>query len=148
MNKNTLYTGLVYTAVGVILFLIALLGEYAYEALLWGFGGGSLGCGLSLIWRYYYWSRPTKADEYAKRLQSERIDSRDERNVTLRDRSGRIVNMIMLYVFTGLICLCSILTVFDVMMPTARYLVIIFALIIFLQLILGTIVINYLSKRL
>ena len=49
MNKNTLYTGLVYTAVGAALFLIALLGEYAYEALLWGFGGGSLGSGLSLV---------------------------------------------------------------------------------------------------
>lgn len=148
MTKNTLFIGLAYTALGALLIVLALLGEYAYEALLWGFGGGSLGCGLSLLWRYFYWTRPAKADEYKKRLQAERIESRDERNIALRDKSGRIVNTIMLLVFTGLICLCSVLTVLGVMMPTARYLVIIFALVIFLQLIVGTIVINYLSKRL
>ncbi len=148
MNKNTLYTGLVYTAVGAALFLIALLGEYTYEALLWGFGGGSLGSGLSLLWRYYYWTRPERTEAYQERLQTERIESRDERNITLRDKSGRITNTIMLLTFTALCCIFSILTVFGVMMPCSRYLVITFALLIFLQLFCGTIVLNYLSKRL
>ena len=80
--------------------------------------------------------------------QAERIESRDERNITLRDKSGRITSTIMLLTFTALCCIFSILTVFGVMMPCARYLVITFALLIFLQLFLGTIVLNYLSKRL
>ena len=42
MNKNTLYVGLAYTALGAALLAAAFLGEYAYEALLWGFGGGSM----------------------------------------------------------------------------------------------------------
>ena len=66
----------------------------------------------------------------------------------LRDKSGRIVSVIMLFVFLGLICICSALTVFGIMMPVSRYLVIIFSLLIFLQLFLSTIVFNYLSKRL
>lgn len=148
MNKNTLYIGLAYTTLGAALLAAALLGEYAYEALLWGFGGGSLGSGLSLLWRYFYWTRPAKADEYQERLQTEKIESHDERKIMLRDKSGRIVSVIMLFVFTGLICIFSALTVFGIMMPVARYLVIIFALIIFLQLVLSTIVFNYLSKRL
>ena len=64
MNKNTLYTGIIYTAIGLVLFTIALLGEYPYEAFLWGLGGGSIGTGISLLWRYFYWKRPSKEEDY------------------------------------------------------------------------------------
>ena len=148
MNKNTLYVGLAYTALGAALRAAAFLGEYAYEALLWGFGGGSMGSGLATLWRYFYWTRPANTAKYQERVLTEKIESHDERKIMLRDKSGRIVSVIMLFVFLGLICICSALTVFGIMMPVSRYLVIIFSLLIFLQLFLSTIVFNYLSKRL
>ena len=67
MNKNTLYVGLAYTALGAALLAAAFLGEYAYEALLWGFGGGSMGSGLATLWRYFYWTRPANTAKYHSR---------------------------------------------------------------------------------
>ena len=75
MNKTTLYTGIIYTSIGLALFTIALLGEYPYEAFLWGLGGGSIGTGISLLWRYFYWKRPSKENDYQKRLELQKCDA-------------------------------------------------------------------------
>lgn len=148
MNKTTLYTGIIYTSIGLALFTIALLGEYPYEAFLWGLGGGSIGTGISLLWRYFYWKRPSKESDYQKRLEVQNIASHDERNIMLRDKSGRIAYMLMTFFLVALGVICSALSVFGVMMPLMRYLALIFCGIMLFQIFLGIVVFNYLSKRL
>lgn len=148
MSKNNLYVGIVYTVAGLSFMMIALLWEFPNEAFLWGLGGAGTGAGLSMLWRYFYWSRPSKAEEYRLRLDNEQIELNDERKIMLRDKSGRITYVIMLGLFCLLCIFFSSLAVFGIMMPFSRYLTILFSLLLLFLFFCGIAVFRYLDKRL
>ena len=148
MTKKMLYTGLIYLLAGLGFIACALIWELPGEGLLWGFGGAGIGGGVAMLWKYFYWSRPAKASEYAKRLDDERIELADERKIMLRDKSGRLTYVIMLYLCCFIAILCAALTAFGLMMPLSRYLALIFSGLILFQFLCGIVVFSYLNKRL
>lgn len=100
MKKNNLYIGLLYMALGAVCLVFALSTENSLGSLLFGFSGAGLIGGLSLIWRYFYWSSPKRRDVYEARLEEDQINLKDEFKESLRNRSGRIAYLITLLVIT------------------------------------------------
>ncbi|MCC0637332.1 MULTISPECIES: hypothetical protein [unclassified Clostridioides] len=147
MKKDRLYVGIGYFICGILLVLLATLTEFSFEALIWGLSGATLGPGVCMIFQYIYWSKPERAVEYKEKIENQRIEMNDERRIMLRDKSGRITNQIMSYVFVILILIVSILSVFSVML-TSRWVLIVLGLLILFQFICGAVVYNKLDKKL
>lgn len=87
-------------ALGAVCLAFALSTENSLGSLLFGFSGAGLIGGLSLIWRYFYWSSPKRRDVYEARLEENQINLKDEFKESLRNRSGRIAYLITLLVIT------------------------------------------------
>lgn len=104
MKKNNLYIGLLYILFGATCLWFALSAENAIGSLLFGFSGAGLVGGLSLIWKYFYWSSPKRKEIYEAKLEKEKINLRDELKENLRNRSGRIA-----YIITFLVVAISII---------------------------------------
>jgi hypothetical protein len=101
MKKSNLYVALVYLLVGAGCFIALSLTDTMFGSLLAGLGGAGIGGGLVMIAKYTYWSNPRKKDAYEEKLAEEEINLQDERNVKLRDKSGRyayIITMLFLVI--------------------------------------------------
>jgi hypothetical protein len=109
MKKNNLSIGLIYVAFGVVCLWFALSTENSIGSLLFGFSGAGLVGGLSLIWKYFYWSSPRRKDVYERKLEEEQINLKDEFKESLRNRSGRISYIITLLVVTLSMIIFSII---------------------------------------
>lgn len=147
MKKNMLYVGIVYFICGILLVLLATFTEFSFEAFIWGLSGAALGPGVCMIFQYMYWSKPEKAVEYEEKIKNQRIEMKDERRIMLRDKSGRITNQIMSYVFVILIFIVSILSVFSVVV-ISNWVLVVLGLLILFQFICGVVVYNKLDKKL
>lgn len=147
MKKSTLYLGILYTIIGVTFFLVAFLYEFSFEGIMWDFSGAGIGSGLTTIYKYLYWSRPSKSEQYKQKLYDEHIEMNDERKIMLRDKSGRISYVILLAMYIVLIFIFSMLGAFSIM-PIADELVIGLSLLMMFQFICGIIVFQYLNKKL
>ncbi|HGM3505745.1 TPA: hypothetical protein ACKOR7_000297 [Clostridioides difficile] len=147
MKKNMLYVGIVYFICGILLVLLATFTEFSFEAFIWGLSGAALGPGVCMIFQYMYWSKPEKAVEYEEKIKNQRIEMNDERRIMLRDKSGRITNQIMSYVFVILIFIVSILSVFSVVV-ISKWVLVVLGLLILFQFICGVVVYNKLDKKL
>lgn len=147
MKKNMLYVGIVYFICGILLVLLATFTEFSFEAFIWGLSGAALGPGVCMIFQYMYWSKPEKAVEYEEKIKNQRIEMNDERRIMLRDKSGRITNQIMSYVFVILIFIVSILSVFSVVV-ISNWVLVVLGLLILFQFICGVVVYNKLDKKL
>ncbi|WP_343209516.1 hypothetical protein [Anaerolentibacter hominis] len=148
MKKSMLYTGIGYTLAGLLFIILAVATETRLDALLWGFGGAGIGPGLMMIWKYLYWTRPGKREEYESRLKTERIDLRDERKIMLRDKSGRITYVIMTGVYCLLILAASIVNVLGYLRPFSTYLVYILTFLLLFQFLCGLFVFHKLDSKL
>lgn len=109
MKKNNLYIGLLYMALGAVCLAFALSTENSLGSSLFGFSGAGLIGGLSLIWRYFYWSSPKRKDVYEARSEEDQINLKDEFKESLRNRSGRIAYIITLLVITLSIVVFSVI---------------------------------------
>lgn len=147
MKRSVIYAGIGYVLFGCGCIALALLTETKLESLLWGFGGAGIGPGLSMIWRYLYWSRPEHREKYAERMRVEHIELNDERKTMLRDRSGRITNTIMLCVHCVLITVISILTALGILPDAGRIFILILAAVVAFQIVCGNMVFKRLSER-
>lgn len=145
MKKSNLWTGLAYAAVGVGFLLLAALGVWD-SSLAYGLGGGALGGGIVMVWKYVYWSAPKRAGEYQERMEDESIQIHDELLERLRDRSGRYAYLL------GLGVLCVSILVFGVLeelgaVENVRLLVLyLFAYLVF-QWVVGIVIFWRLKKR-
>jgi len=148
MKKSMLYAGVGYILFGIICTAIALIFEFKFEGFLWGMGGAGIGPGIIMVWKYMYWSKPENRDEYNERLRVEKIQMSDERNVMIRDKSGRITYLIMIGVYCVLLMIFSLSTTMGWFMPFAKYIVILLSILLIFQLICGIIVFNNLNKKL
>ena len=110
MKKSNLWWSLGTMALGLLCFLGGwLLPASRPVGVLWGMGFGLLLNGLVQLFQYWKWTRPENAAAYAERRELEQIEFHDERNVQLRDRSGRYaylfglaVGVLALLVLSGL----------------------------------------------
>ena len=145
MKKSYLYSGLVMTAAGVCFLLLAALTEYALEPLLWGLCGGSLGGGLGSIFKYIDWSHPEHREEYAQRLERERISMGDERKIMLRDKSGAVTYRLSLLICAFGAFAFSIAAILGV--SWARSVTMTLGILLITQYVLGLLVYRRLEKR-
>lgn len=109
MKKNNLYIGLLYIALGATCLWFTWSTENSIRSLLFGFSGAGLIGGLSLIWKYFYWSSPKRKEIYKDKLEEEKINLRDEFKESLRNKSGRITYIISLVIITISIVIFSII---------------------------------------
>ncbi len=110
MKKSFLYTGFAYFAVGVLFLLLAIGGiEERLNALFCGFAGAGIFPGLQMMYRYFYWNRPENRQRYAEKVEMEKIESHDERNVILRGRAAQYTLVWILCILAISIVLLSIL---------------------------------------
>lgn len=108
MKRNNLWAGLTYTAVGIALLLGVFFGVWE-SSLICGLGGGALGGGLVMVWKYFYWSTPKNAARYQEKLEQESIELHDELLSRLRDRSGRYAYLLGLGVISISILVLGVL---------------------------------------
>lgn len=148
MKKSLLYTGIVYVLMGLLCFALAIVYEWSIDGLLWGLGGAGVCPGLMMLWKYFHWTRPENREEYAKRLEQEQIELRDERKVMLRDKSGRMAYLSMMLLYCLLMLLLAFCACMGWLMPFARYAVLGLGVLLVLQYLLGIAAFRYLSKRL
>ncbi len=109
MKKNTLYIGIAFVLVGLGLLCSIRFADERLQGLLWGFTGATLLPGIGRILQYFYWMRPEKQGEYARRIEQEKIYQQDERNVMLKDRAARYVFLMNIYVISFSLILFSVL---------------------------------------
>ena len=90
MKKSNLWVGLTDMTLGFVALAAAIFWvEGTLGSLLCGLGGGLLGGGGMLVWKYWKWTRPQNAERYRAKLEQEEIDLRDERKELLRCKAGR-----------------------------------------------------------
>jgi len=109
MKKNNLYIGLINMAIGTTCLVFALSIENSLSSMLFGLSGAGLIGGLSLIWKYFYWSSPKRKEIYGAKLAEEQINLKDEFKESLRNRSGRIAYIITFLVISLSIIIFSII---------------------------------------
>ena len=146
MKKSYLSRGIVCVIVGICFLLAAVFTESAIDGLLWGLAGGALGPGIGMIIKYFYWSAPKNQERYREIQEQEYINSHDELNEKLRDKSGRIAYNI------GLFTICISEVVFSILGKTGvitdhKIIVFyLFGLFVFL-IVIGNVVYYQLRKR-
>ena len=90
MKKSNLWAGLAEIALGLAFLVAAFFWvEGTMGSLLCGLGGGFLGSGGELVWKYWKWTRPQNVERYREKLEQEEIDLRDERKELLGCKAGR-----------------------------------------------------------
>ena len=148
MKRSQLYCGIGYTIFGLVCIGIALATDWDGESLLWGLAGAGIGPGLSMIWKYFHWTRPGNREEYKEKLKQEKIELHDERKVMLRDKSGYMTYCIMLGVYCVLLLAFSAIDLFGGWNPVARYMVILLLPLLLFQFFCQSIIFKHLNKTL
>ncbi len=146
MKKNNLYVGITFVLVGLGLLCSIRFADERIQGLLWGFTGATLVPGIARILRYFYWIRPERQGEYAKRLEEVKIHQQDERNMMLRDRAGRYVFLMNIYVISFSIILFSVLENLEIL-EGARILVLYLGAFLLVNMISWSVIYNHLIKK-
>ena len=109
MKRNVPASGLLYVLVGIAFLLCGIFLDTKLSSLFWGFAGGGIIPGLTMLYRYFYWTRPENSAEYAEKMEEETVALHDERKEKFRNQSGRYAYLL------GLITVCISIVVFSVL---------------------------------
>ena len=146
MKKSNLYTGIFYLLAGTACLMTALLSDSRLNSLLFGFAGGGIAPGITLLFRYFYWSSPKHRAACTERMEAEQIELHDERKEKLRDRSGRCAYLIVLCV-TGISCMIfSILGHLEIIL-NYRLIVIYLGIFFIFQYLAGVLIFRHLNNK-
>lgn len=148
MEKKVLYKAIISIGLGVAFIIVSFLFEFPNESFLWGFGGGGIGSGTMMLFKYLRWSKPENQKEYTHIIKKQTIELSDERKVMIREKSASITGIIMLGIYCFFIIFFAILNTLGYFAQISQYLVIGLSLLALIQLISGVIAFNYLNKRL
>lgn len=146
MKKSNFFTGIAVLLIGALFGIIAGFTDTKLESLFWGFAGGGLGGGGSLLWKYFYWTRPNNKTRYKERLENEAIELHDERKERFRNQSGRYAYIL------GLITVCISIMIFSVLdslgiIQHTRVLILYLGGYEVFQYIAGVLIFRYLNKK-
>jgi len=136
MKRSNLIVGIVYFLIGAACLAAAKLTETRLESLLWGFSGAGLCSGTVVICRYFYWNAPSNREEYAERLENERIELHDELKQHLRDRAGRYAYLMGLCVSSVSIMVFAVLGMLE-LVPEGKILMLYAGGYMIMQLVAG-----------
>ena len=148
MKKQVLYKAIISIGGGIAFIILSIVFEFPNESFLWGFGGGGIGAGTTMLLKYIHWSKPENLEEYNERLKSQKIELSDERKVMLREKSARITYMIMMGIYFFFIILFGIVNTLGYFTQLARHLVMGLSLLVLIQFVCGAAAFSYLNKRL
>lgn len=146
MKRSYLYTGIVTLMVALLFGIVAALTNTKLESLLWGFTGGALGGGGSILWKYFYWSRPKNKNKYEERLENETIELQDERKEKLRNQSGRYAYIWGLAITGAAIVIFSVLGALEIIQHT-RVLILYLCGYVLFQYVIGIVIFRHLNKK-
>ena len=107
MKRSELYFGMGYFLAGVLFLILGLVTETALGGIIFGLAGACLGPGAVMIFKYFYWTRPGKREEYARMAEREKIEMEDELKASLRNKSGRYAYLL------GLVTTCLSILIFS-----------------------------------
>jgi len=146
MKKQNLIIGVVYTLVGVICLLTALLTETRLDGLLFSFSGAGMASGLLTVCRYFYWNVPENKERYREKLENEQIQLNDELKEKLRDKSGRYAYILGLLVICVTMMLLSVLGALE-MVSNSRIMILYLGGYLVFQYAAGIFIFNHLLKK-
>ncbi len=148
MKKRDLWTGVGFTAMGlVVLALALLLPQTSLTSLLWGFTGAFLAPGIAQLFKYRKWSRPENAAAYQERLEEAQIDLRDERKAMLRSRSAHYAYLLSMVAGCGGIVLFSLLGIAGDAREHYRLTVLVLSAYVLFQYVSGLLLYRLLERR-
>ena len=139
MKKSMLYNGIGNIICGIALILFGKFGSF--NSLIIGFGAGFITPGIMMIYKYIHWTKPQNIPIYEAKIKEEQISFKDERKIMLRDKSGRITYIIMLWLLLVLILIFSFMRIDKIVV------IVLLGLWLF-QYICGIVVFRYLDKKL
>lgn len=146
MKRSNFITGIVYSFVGIILLLIALLTDSKLDNLLWGFAGAAIGLGIVMICKYFYWSSSENKERYQAKLAAEKIEMHDELKVKLRNESGRYAYILGLLTISISMVIFSILGTLEII-DNSRMIVLYLGGYLVFQIVAGIVIFNQLLKK-
>ena len=146
MKERYLNNGIILALIGICFVLAAVFTESAFDGLLWGFAGGTLGPGIGLIIQHFYWSAPKNQERYREIQEQKDINLHDELNEKLRDKSGRIAYNIGLLIICISEILFSILGKTGIITDHKIIVLYLFSLFVF-QVVIGNVVYHQLRRK-
>lgn len=146
MKKSMFMTGLVYVLIGIVFLLCGVLLDTKLNSLFWGFAGAGIIPGLTMIYKYFYWTRPQNETKYKEKIEEENINLNDERKEKFRNQSGRYAYIL------GLITVCISIIIFSVLnyldiIQNAKLLIIYLVAYAIFQYIVGILIFMYLNTK-
>lgn len=145
MKRSELYFGFGYLLAGILFLVLGFSIQSRLAGIMIGLGGACLGPGLVMIFKYFYWTRPGKKEEYARMAEQEKIEMEDELKASLRNRSGRYAYLLGLVTMSISILVFSALDTLGVL--DSRVLVLYLSGFLVFQFGAGLVIFRYLLKK-
>ena len=145
MKRSELYFGIGYLLAGILFLVLGFSIQSRLAGILFGLGGACLGPGLVMIFKYFYWTRPDKRQQYTQKLEREKIESQDELKESIRNKSGRYTYVLGLLVSSLSTLVFAILDVLEIL--DARVFVFYLGGYLVFQLAAGTVIFDWLLKK-
>ena len=146
MKRSNLYWGLAFIAAGLGFLAAALLPDTPLTSLFCGFAGAFGVSGLIQVMKYIKWTRPKNREAYARRLEEEQIELRDERKELLRCRAGRCAYVLGLVLCAAAIVAFSVLDALG-LLACGRILTLTLAVLLIVQYAAGLAIYRLLSRK-
>lgn len=146
MKKSNLFLGILYLIVGILCLLAAIFFKTIFQSLLCGFAGAFIIPGITMCYKYFYWSKPENKEKYNEKIESEYIELHDELKEQLRNKSGRYAYIANLIILLFSIIIFSILS-FLYASIDIKYIVVFLSGLLVFQYILGIIIYKKLLKN-
>ena len=134
MKRSELYFGFGYLLAGILFLVLGFSIQSRLAGIMIGLGGACLGPGLVMIFKYFYWTRPEKRQQYA-----------DELRQSLLNKSSRYTYLLGLQVISLSTLVFAVLDTLEIL----DALVFVFYLggYLLFQLAAGIIIFNWLLKK-
>ncbi len=145
MKRSELYFGIGYLLAGILFLVLGFSIQTRMNGIIFGLAGACLGPGLVMIFKYYYWTRPDKRQQYAQKLEQGKIELHDELKESIRNKSGRYTYVLGLLVSSLSTLVFAILDVLEIL--DARVFVFYLGGYLLFQLAAGIIIFNWLLKK-
>lgn len=146
MKKSYLITGILYILAGMMFLLIALFTQSRLEGILCGLAGGAMAPGLLVVYKYFYWNRPTKKEEYEQRMEEEHIERHDELKEKVRGKAAQYVYVLGLCVISVSMLLFAVLDSLQIL-ENSDIFVFYLAGCLLIQIVGGHLIFNHLMKK-
>ncbi len=146
MSKRHLIDGIGCIVIAVIAFLLTLHPAILTPTRLTSLTVIYMIIGVKTVIRYFYYNSPRNREFYKETLEYEEIEENDERQVRLREKSGRYAYHFGLEVLVVMIIGCAILDAFGIL-KNADTITLVLGCFMILQVVAEQVILRYISKK-